>query len=113
MEYTDRKNPRLAYWDYSSTAFYHVVFCTYMHEKLLGLIVESEPEPEMKLSSLGQCVLDAIDFAKAKFPGISVSTQCIMPNHVHMLVELQEGECGSGLGSFVRCVKSSATKLAR
>ena len=109
MELPSRKNIRLQSWDYSTHAYYHVTICTHNRLKLLSTV---DPKTfEVKLSDIGNCVDDAIAKAVERYPSVRVETYVIMPNHVHMLVAVDEQVID--LGRFIGFMKSYATRCAR
>ena len=106
-----RKQIRLACWDYSTKAYYHVTACTAGRTHLFGAVVNSSSAPYVALSETGRCVEDALGKALERYPSVSVDAYVIMPNHAHLLV----GFSGKGvsLDRFVSFWKSHATREAR
>ena len=115
MKRVERKNIRLAEWDYASSAYYHITICTHARKCLLGRIQEgldSGENPKTHLSVFGQCCQEVICSAEGSY--CSIENYVIMPNHVHLLVCVnRDGSTSSSLSSFVRFIKSMTTRQAR
>lgn len=75
---------RLRHWDYSSNALYFLTIVTQNRECILGDIVSGE----IKLSEMGKIVenefLKSFEIRNELF----LSEYIIMPNHLHMIVEI-------------------------
>ena len=93
---------RHASWDYSSKACYHVPICTYHRELLFGQI-ESDDENlgVMVLSEYGILCRGAIEEALMIYDRVSINHCVIMPNHVHILIEINDEDGRIVLGRFV------------
>ena len=126
MGQPQRKNIRLANWDYAATAYYHVTFCTHEKKKTLGRVIRTEDTDDravtpgqpveshyaVSLSSLGKACFDSIMDTAEHYDGFTVDKFVIMPNHIHMLVKVDEREARASLGTFVGRVKSGASRAA-
>lgn len=88
---TRRINPkhcqsiRLRGTDYSKSRFYFVTVCTKDRECLMGEIVNGE----MRLNEIGRMVEDVVKSVPVFYPGIGIDEFQIMPNHVHMIIQLR------------------------
>lgn len=85
-----RKKLRLETHDYSQPGWYFITICTKEKEHLLGTVVGADllSGPKMQLSQLG---IQAESVIKA-MPG--VDKYVIMPNHVHMILQIEQDEKG-------------------
>jgi REP element-mobilizing transposase RayT len=87
-----RKNQRLAGHDYSQSGYYFITFCTHNKNGYLGYIIaKSVPDPsgkEMVLNENGLIVESIIRSLEDRFDNILVEQYCIMPNHVHMIIDI-------------------------
>ena len=109
MDMPSRKSTRLNNWDYANRACYHVTICTHGSKKILSTI-DSETY-EVNLTDIGQCVSEAIDQALERYPSVHIENHVIMPNHVHLLIALDEDIVS--LTRFIGFMKSQATRRAR
>ena len=85
-----RKKLRLEGYDYSRPGGYFVTICTRGKEHLLGTVVGADVliGPQIHLSNLGMQVETVLSAMPC------VRKYVIMPNHVHMIVELGQEERG-------------------
>lgn len=109
-EFTNRKNPRLACYDYASCGAYFVTICTYDRRKTLGKICRDDPcgRPKTTLFPLGQIASDTFRIIEDKF-NITVDYSVIMPDHIHMIMFLPDStptEHSLTLGRIVGAYKS-------
>lgn len=89
MEFRERKQNRLKNYDYSQKGSYFVTICTYNKECFLGNIVGVVTgHPIMKLSKCGKIVDISINNISNYYDNISVGRYCIMPNHVHLIINI-------------------------
>ena len=113
--YPERKSPR-AKWCHYNEGFYFVTICTKNHVHSLGEIINGM----MKLSVIGSYVNEMISSAMLHFPNIRVTKYVVMPNHLHLLVHVEEGDgpeesstsSHGALANFVRSLKASVTRYA-
>lgn len=78
-------SPRLHNWDYSSPAIYFVTICVFNHNKLLGQIIDNK----IILSPVGKIVAACLDQIPLHFSFAQIDTSVIMPNHLHLLLNLR------------------------
>jgi len=116
MEKPRRKQLRLANWDYSTNACYHVTICTKDRKPTFGYVVRCdnmETPCFVKLTPLGKCCEESIAVSSSSNASVSIENYVVMPNHVHVLVWIKHDELHPvSLESFVRYLKSSVTKAA-
>lgn len=98
--FPSRKYPRLKHYDYRSQNMYFITICTYRKICIFGFPGE--------VNARGKVVENAILQISEHFPGIRVDRYVIMPNHVHMILEItkQESDLFNAIGSF----KASVTR---
>lgn len=110
-----RKSLRLAEYDYSHSGAYFVTICTHGRKQILSTISVGEglcPLPLIKLTHIGKMVQSAIEFVNDNTENIVIDKYVIMPNHIHMIVILDNGPGGGGtppLRSVIRRIKSYTT----
>lgn len=90
MPYYNRKNPRLHDYNYSENGAYFITICTQEKKHLFSRIVDSTANlPECELTDYGRIVQSVLSLLPKRFP-ITVERYVIMPNHIHLLVMIQD-----------------------
>ena len=86
-----RKPNRLVSFDYSSKGVYFVTVCVENRICRLGKIIYTDPVDgaQMHLSEEGQLVNETICYLPNIFPSVIIHNHIVMPNHLHLLIELQ------------------------
>ena len=87
MELPQRKDHRLAGYDYSSPGGYFITICTKDKRNLFwasNQLVNDHPI----LTPTGKIVLRCIQSIPALHPEIQLSLFNIMPNHIHLILEI-------------------------
>jgi len=79
-----RRSIRLPHYDYTSPGYYFVTICTQNRACLFG-IVENE---QMVLNDAGKMIEKWIEQLASKFPDIQCDSFIIMPNHVHLNIQI-------------------------
>ena len=92
MEYPKRKNPRLGTFDYTTPTVYFLTLCTKNRERCLSRIVGRGLDPavryEMELTPYGNIAEQDLLAISRHFFGVTVLQYIIMPDHVHILLQL-------------------------
>ena len=88
-----RKNIRLKGYDYSQAGLYFVTVCTNFKEKILWQDVKGD---EVILSPIGKAVDECINFIDENYENVVVDKYCIMPNHIHLIIDLGFSESRRG-----------------
>ena len=96
MDYPQRKDNRIKYYDYSRPGAYFVTVCTKDRAKLFWEHVgASIARPEdVRLSEAGKVVQYAIENISLRYPALSVDNYTIMPNHIHLLLQIHTDDHG-------------------
>ena len=96
MELPKRKPNRIPHFDYSTPGAYFVTICTKNRQNIFWKNVgASIARPQMpQLSHAGQIVEQAIQNIERHYPAISVDHYVIMPNHIHLLLQINTGKNG-------------------
>ena len=100
MDYPKRKRIRLEQYDYSSPGAYFITICTEHRQNLfwktdsaVGAAISrpqnSAPLPEV-LTEIGALVDQAIQNIPTIYQNVSVDKYVIMPNHLHLLLQMHE-----------------------
>lgn len=99
MALQQRKPNRLPNFDYSTPGAYFITICTKNHKCLLwekvGASIARPPKP--KLSNWGNIVADAIRKIPVHYPAVSVDHYVVMPNHIHLLLQINTDENGRAM----------------
>ena len=96
MTLPDRKPNRLKNFSYSSAGAYFITICIAGRAKILCDIVGGGDldAPEVHLTDEGQIILKyIIGFEKVK--GAHIDNFVIMPNHIHMIIRIDETDISS------------------
>ncbi len=115
-----RKSLRLKRFDYGGAGYYFVTFCTKGRKMLLSHIRLSAVGPDafigpsVELTDLGRLVEEAVQSAVCVYSNVDIPQYVIMPNHVHLVVQITEngpmGASGPTLGMIVRGIKTKVTR---
>ena len=91
MDLPKRKPNRLPRFDYSTPGAYFITICTQNRKCTLGHIVGGGDldAPYVNLSPTGTIVQRNIE-ASNQIPNIHIEKYVIMPNHIHMIVFVDE-----------------------
>ena len=119
MELPKRKQNRLANYDYSMPNAYFITVCTDKRKNLfwydVGAIID---RPEcVPLTKLGVLVKQRIEDIPKYYSMISVDQFVIMPNHIHLLLQIQSDFDGRSviaptISTVIRMMKGAVTKQA-
>ena len=94
-----RKNLRLKGYDYSNSGLYFVTICTFEKKYSLSYITDRRDSPcgcpQVILTGLGK-ICKANLFNIEKLFNIKVVNYIIMPNHIHLIIEVKEHNARTG-----------------
>ncbi|MEF9878869.1 MAG: transposase, partial [Clostridia bacterium] len=82
QELMRRKRNRLKSYDYAQAGAYFITICSKNRRCIFGDVVDGE----MRLSTVGLIVEREIQ------THLSIEQHVIMPNHIHMMIVLRNGE---------------------
>jgi len=82
------KSSRIKNWDYSSPGIYFVTICTEDSEHLFGKIDEGK----MIYLRSGEIAMECLNGIVKHFVNVVILESVIMPNHVHILIEVIESK---------------------
>lgn len=94
MDRPTRKPNRLKNYDYSAPGAYFLTICTHEKRCLLSRIPVGAgvlDGPRVQLTAAGQIVDETIRELNQHYAYITVDRYVIMPNHIHLLVQILEG----------------------
>ena len=91
MDLPQRKPNRLPAFDYSTPGAYFITICTKDKKCMLGHVVGGGAldAPQIQLTSIGRIAYTHI-LSGNSIPGIIVDKFVIMPNHIHMIILIEE-----------------------
>ena len=90
MEYKNRKLLRLQEYDYNTQGAYFITICTHNRQKTLSQIVGAIHEsPTSTLTTCGK-IVDAVIKNIPQHIGVTVDRYVIMPNHVHLMLLIED-----------------------
>lgn len=119
LELPKRKQNRLKEYDYSMPNAYFVTICANHRKNLfwkeVGAIID-RPE-NVPLTDLGVIVRQSIADIPQYYPVISVDHYVIMPNHVHLLLQIHTDADGRSMiaptiSTVVRLMKGAVSRQA-
>jgi len=119
-----RKSIRLKDYDYSKEGMYFITICVKGRLELLGKIIDNSTvgancvRPQIKyankifLSEIGIIIENEIHKIKNIYNNVVVDQYVIMPNHIHMILELQSGrtQFAPTISQIIKQFKGSITK---
>ena len=124
MELPKRKRMRLEGYDYSGSGVYFLTLCSKDKKPIFSQIVGRGilDAPLTELTAYGQSVKDAITYINQKNQNLAIEHSVIMPNHVHLLVRVNEQTggahrsesraTGEAIPKFVSSLKRYTNKLS-
>lgn len=116
MEFSKRKEIRLKEYDYSTSGAYFITVCTKDKKHLLwkrekgsekqsGHVGADTIRPsEIKLTEYGEIVKQAIENIPKYYKNVYVDKYVIMPNHIHIIIFIDEPDNGRMISAPTRSV---------
>ena len=108
-EYPNRKTIRLTNYDYSSNGIYHVTICTRDKACIFGAINDYR----MFLNDAGKVAEEDLLSIPHHYAGVEVVSYVVMPNHVHLLLRLCDGEVGENAADAKNGVPTARRSLGQ
>ena len=92
MSMPNRKPLRLTDYDYSAPGAYFVTICTHEKACLFGRIIPAADKAGayMQYSPIGKMARECLLDIASHYDNVRVDHWVIMPNHIHMLVQITE-----------------------
>ena len=106
MNYHKRR--RLLGYDYATNGAYFITFCTFEKMNRFWTKDSFSPDEPIELSDYGNVMMSAIQQIPLHYPGVSVDNYVIMPNHVHLIIVLNDSNVS--ISNIIRKLKSYVTK---
>ena len=98
MEIPQRKPNRIENYDYSQNGAYFITICTQDRKQLLSKIIVGTGVldcPQVRLLTHGEIADQYIRQLDDFYDHISVNKYAIMPDHIHILLTVQNGQSGT------------------
>ena len=105
MDLPIRKSPRIPGYDYSSANYYFITICTHEKRCIFG-------KPGA-LNWIGQCAEENLHMISKLHPNIRIDKYVIMPNHIHVIFDIQDVKEKENLAVVIGQYKMSVTKKIR
>ena len=109
MELPQRKINRIPEYDYNQNGAYFVTICTQNRKPILSTIVgDGSPVPKPAGSIAEKTIMQIAE----KYPSVSVDKYVIMPDHIHILLRIDDGTGNPSptLGNIIGWYKYQVTK---
>lgn len=114
-----RKQNRLMMYDYSQPNAYFLTICTNKRKNLFWTNYAANADwPEnVPLTGIGVIARNTIEKIPEHYPSISVDRYVIMPNHIHLLLQIHADDSGRSMiaptvSTVVRMMKSEVSRQA-
>lgn len=108
-DYSQRKSPRLAEFDYTQNGIYFITICVQDHLCLFGKVIDDS----MILNAAGVMVGICWNALSTRFENIGFTDYVVMPNHFHgiVIIERSLGSDGKlpGVAEVIQAFKSITT----
>ena len=86
-----RRHSRLDSYDYSTAGAYFITICTQNRRCVLSHIVGRGLAPaEIQYTAYGRIAQEQLLLLEQRYPTLRVDRYVIMPNHIHMILVLEE-----------------------
>lgn len=97
LKLPNRKQIRLQGYDYSSEGAYFLTLCTENRKNYFGKIEQNGllSEPRIRLSRYGEILQNQLAEINETYTHLAVVHYAIMPNHLHMIVFVENGASGT------------------
>ena len=83
---TRRNTNRIPQYNYSTPGYYFVTICTQNRQQIFGTIVNNQ----MILNDAGNMIDTVLNQIPKNYVGIDLDEHIVMPNHVHIIIEITE-----------------------
>ena len=102
MAFYSRKSTRISNFDYSQSYYYFITICTHETQCIFG-------SPN-NLSQLGQITEKHIQNIPSFYQNVFIDKYVVMPNHVHLILVLNNGEKNPAVPLIIGQFKRGVTK---
>jgi len=102
--YKNIKKYRLKNWNYANNGFYFITICTYEKQEYFGNINNNK----MELNWCGKIAMENLIKTFKNFNNFYLNNCVIMPNHIHLMIEINDAKFNNSVGTG-RFEKSSCS----
>ena len=99
MELPKRKNLRLKDYDYSQSNAYFITICTYDRINLFSKVYKDSVGAHLCVRPQGEMILKWLYELENKYPYVKIDYNIIMPDHIHFILFILNGETGAHIGA--------------
>ena len=116
-DFPKRKHPRLEYYDYSKSGYYHITICTEGRRPILSKVGRglAPAANTVNLTDIGKIAEEQLFALESEYPYLKIDRYVIMPNHIHVIFALTEKTAGASprptVPDIVCAYKSRTTRL--
>ncbi len=103
-----QKRRRLANYDYKTSASYFITICTIQRLNCFWKKDVFQNTDAIELTEQGFCVKNAIETIEQAYPCVFLDHYTIMPNHIHLLLTLNDSE--TSVSSIINQTKGKITR---
>jgi putative transposase len=108
-KYNYRKSPRMKHYDYGTPGAYFITICTHQRQHLFGTIAYGI----MRLNAHGDIAEDVLRNVPIQHDAVQLDCFVVMPNHVHLILFLQDTPQPQTTGAIIRAYKSTVTRRTK
>lgn len=105
MQFYSRKPTRIPGYDYSKSNYYFITICTHEKKCIFG-------SPN-RLNVWGNIANDHISRIVENYPTVKVDKHVVMPNHVHLIIVMEDSKQNPDISLLVGLYKTGVTKRIR
>lgn len=110
MEAQNRRQNRLAEFDYGQEGAYFVTLCTQNRARLFQIeLPVGNGLCAVPKTSANQIIHKWVRETENKFPNIVIDKYVVMPDHLHLIVTIKERHAGRSLPDIMRFFKTMTT----
>ena len=102
MPYYSRKSARIPNYDYSKCNYYFITICTHAHRCLFG--------SPGSLNQSGIIAKEEIMNLSSHYEKVTIDKFVVMPNHIHIILNIGDGENNSNLNHIIGQYKSGVSR---
>ena len=105
MTFYTRKATRIPNYDYSSCNYYFLTICTHNRRCIFG-------EPAA-LNVFGKIAEEQMQRIAAHYDGVYVDKYVVMPNHVHLILKIEDTDHNFNVSQIIAQYKSGVSRQIR
>lgn len=115
--YSTRKTIRLKNYDYSQPGYYYITVCTYQRQCLLANVKNVRDKESssqvIELTVIGKSAQEHLTRFNEFYPNVKLDSYVIMPNHIHMIIAIDNGLPNSSAPSIPLILHAFKNQVAK